>query len=38
MFAPSAIVGDSFRADKPQIWSPTSNFFDYVRKIAPSRK
>ena len=24
MFAPYAVVGDSFRADKPQIWSPTS--------------
>ena len=24
MFAPYAIVGDSFRADKPQLWSPTS--------------
>jgi serine/threonine-protein kinase len=23
MFAPYAVVGDSFRADKPQIWSPT---------------
>jgi serine/threonine-protein kinase len=24
MFAPYAVVGDSFRADKPQVWSPTS--------------
>jgi eukaryotic-like serine/threonine-protein kinase len=24
MFAPYAVVGDSFRADKPQTWSPTS--------------
>jgi hypothetical protein len=24
MFAPYAVVGDSFRADKPQIWPPTS--------------
>jgi serine/threonine protein kinase len=23
MFAPYAVVGDSFRADKPQVWSPT---------------
>jgi serine/threonine-protein kinase len=23
MFAPYAVVGDSFRAEKPQIWSPT---------------
>jgi len=23
MFAPYAVVGDSFRADRPQIWSPT---------------
>jgi serine/threonine-protein kinase len=77
MVAPYAIVGDSFRADKPQIWSPTSivplgsnypydlhpdgkrlavaaaqdegraaqdkvvlvsNFFDYLRKIAPGAK
>jgi hypothetical protein len=80
MFAPYAVVGDSFRADKPQIWSPTnvqrqsrtnsaydlhpdgkrlaaatatapdqdqdgvqdkvvfvSNFFDYLRKIAPAK-
>ena len=77
MVAPYAIVGDSFRADKPQVWSPTSivpvgfnypydlhpdgkrlavaaaqdegrtaqdkvvlvtNFFDYLRKIAPGMK
>jgi hypothetical protein len=24
MAAPYAVVGDSFRADPPQIWSPTS--------------
>jgi hypothetical protein len=24
MVAPYAVVGDSFRADPPQIWSPTS--------------
>jgi hypothetical protein len=24
MFAPYSVVGDSFRADTPQIWSPTS--------------
>ena len=24
MVAPYAVVGDSFRADKPQVWSPTS--------------
>ena len=24
MFAPYAVVGDSFRAEKPQVWSPTS--------------
>ena len=24
MFAPYVVVGDSFRADKPQIWSPAS--------------
>jgi hypothetical protein len=24
MFAPFAVVGDSFRADKPQLWSPVS--------------
>ena len=24
MFAPFAVVGDSFRADTPQLWSPTS--------------
>jgi hypothetical protein len=24
MVAPYAVVGDSFRADTPQIWSPTS--------------
>ena len=24
MFAPYAVVGDSFRADKPQVWSPTN--------------
>lgn len=23
MFAPYAVVGDSFRADRPQVWSPT---------------
>jgi serine/threonine-protein kinase len=77
MVTPYAIVGDSFRADKPQSWSPTiivpfgsnypyalhpdgkrlavaaardegraaldkvvlvSNFFDYLRKIAPGAK
>jgi serine/threonine-protein kinase len=76
MFAPFAVAGDSFRADKPQVWSPTnvrgatttnsaydlhpdgkrlaaataqdqsgaqdkvvfvSNFFDYLRKIAPAK-
>ena len=24
MFAPYDVVGDSFRAEKPQLWSPTS--------------
>ena len=24
MFAPYAVVGDSFQADKPQVWSPTA--------------
>ena len=24
MFAPYTVVGDAFRADTPQIWSPTS--------------
>ncbi len=24
MFAPFAVVGDSFRADTPRLWSPTS--------------
>jgi len=78
MVAPYAVVGDSFRADTPRIWSPTSirapgvanspydlhpdgkrlavvaaqnqgagaqdkvvfvsNFFDYLRKIAPGKK
>jgi serine/threonine-protein kinase len=77
MFAPYAVVGDSFRADTPRMWSPTgvggaglgnsaydlhpdgkrlaavaaseggasqdklvfvSNFFDYLRKIAPGTK
>ena len=77
MFAPYTVVGDSFRADKPQVWTPTtvrgarpgnkaydlhpdgkrlaalaaqdqsegvrdkvvfvSNFFDYLRKIAPGK-
>jgi hypothetical protein len=23
MFAPYAVIGDSFRGEKPQIWSPT---------------
>ena len=23
MFAPYTVVGDSFRPDKPQVWSPT---------------
>jgi hypothetical protein len=77
MVTPYTTVGDSFRADKPQSWSPTtivplgsnypydlhpdgkrlaviaardegraaqdkvvlvSNFFDYLRKIAPGAK
>jgi hypothetical protein len=78
MFAPYTVVGNSFQAGKPQIWSPTgirgsavgnsardlhpdgkrlavlaakdegdivrdkvvfvSNFFDYLRKIAPGTR
>ncbi len=76
MFAPYSVVGDAFRPDKPQQWSPTSirpigvnnnfdlhpdgkrvaaavdqsqvavqdhvvimsNFFDYLRTIAPGKK
>ena len=76
MFAPFAVVGDSFRADRPRLWSKAtiqnfgnsssydshpdgkrvaaaviqdqnlvqdkvvfmSNFFDYLRKIAPVKK
>jgi hypothetical protein len=30
MFAPYAVVGDSFRAETPQIWSPTS-----IQGVAP---
>ncbi len=31
MFAPFAVVGESFRADRPQLWSPTS-----IREIGGS--
>ena len=31
MFAPYTVVGDSFRADTPQVWSPTS-----IQGLAPA--
>ena len=42
MFAPYAVLGDAFRADKPQLWSPTSyigfRFGNYSYDLHPDGK